>query len=207
MTNILQEKDDVQFSEPIQAQKGVRMGIAFVEKSEWEVKEKSKWTSEGLQSMQPHVGKKFPAVKVTLQISDDSVATEHEGATPRMTVEDQFNIVRFPYPDKNTGELKWLGRQKLYQLEEAFGFDPVYEVGGRQVEPFITRTGRKAPPKIDGVQRTLNPDFFNAYFEEDGTPKVDNWIGKTVFADIGLVKSEQFGDKNEIQRYVKPAEV
>ena len=192
MSKYTEEQDDIQFSEPVLAQKGVRLGINFVEKTEWEAK------TGGVKD-----GRKFDACKITLQISDDTVKTEHADSKPRMTIEDQFNIERFPYEDKKSGEVKWLGRTKLYQLEEAFGFDPVFKVDGKVVDPFITKTGTKRAPKIEGVKRVMNEDFFNAYFDENGEPKKDNWIGKTVYADVNVQKSDQFGDKNVIDRYVK----
>ena len=192
MSRYTDEQEDVQFSEPILAQKGVRCGTSFVERTEWEAK------TNGLKN-----GQKFDACKVTLTISDDSVKTEHSDAKPRLTIEDQFNIVQFPYEDKKTGAVKMLGRTKLYQLESVFGFDPVFKVNGQVVEPFITRNGNKVAPKVEGVKRTVNPDFFNAYFTTDGNPIVDNWIGKVVYCDIELQQSEQFGSKNTVGKYVK----
>jgi len=188
MSKYTEEQDDVQFSEPILAQKGVRLGIQFAEKTVWKNK---------------HDGQEYDACKLTTIISDDSVKTEHADAKPKMTIEDQFNIVQYPYLDKKSGEMKKLGKTKLYQLEAAFGFDPVFQVNGKQVEPFVTRNGNKVAPKLEGVKRVLNPDFFDAYFNQDGTPKVDNWVGKTVYADIEVETSEQFGSKNVIARYVK----
>lgn len=192
MSKFLDEGDDVIFSEPILAQKGVKCKIGFAERTEWEAK------TNGVKD-----GRKFDACKLTLQIDDKSVKTEHENAKPRLTVEDQFNIVQFPYQDKNTGETKMLGRTKLYQLEEAFGFEPCFVVGGQKVEPFITKTGRKVAPKVEGVKRVINPDFFNAYFGSAGDPVVDSWVDKTVYCDIGLEQSEQYGPRNNVARYVK----
>lgn len=192
MSKFLDEGDEITFSEPILAQKGVKCGITFAERTEWESK------TAGVKN-----GVKFDACKVKLTISDTSVKTEHENAKPRLTIEDQFNIVQFPYEDKNTGEKKFLGRTKLYQLEEAFGFEPRFVVDGAEVAPFVTKAGRKVAPKIDGVKRVVNPDFFNAYFSSTGDPIVDSWVGKTVYCDIKLTQSEQYGAKNEIERYVK----
>lgn len=207
MSKYLEEADDVQFSEPILAQKGVRCGISFVEKTVWTVKEKEKWSEEQHEAMQGLIGQTADAVKLTVTISDDSVRTEHEDAKPRLTIEDQFNIEAFPYPDKNTGKVKKLGRQKLFQVEEAFGFEPVFKVGDETVEAHVTKTGRKVAPKLEGVKRVVNPDFFGAYFTAEGEPVTDNWIGKEVYADISVRRSDQFGDKNEVQRYVKAPEV
>lgn len=182
------EQDDVQFSEPILAQKGVKLKMNFAESAKW----KSKVD-----------GKEYDAVKVILDIDDDSVKTEHADAKAKRSINDQFNLAQFPYTDKKTGEVKKLGRSKLYQLEEALGFDPVFLVDGNKVEPFITKTGSKRAPKIEGVKRTLNPDFMDAYFLGDGTPNMSNWAGKTIYANVGVETSEQFGSKNIIESYVK----
>lgn len=188
MSKYTEEQDDVQFSEPILAQKGVRCGIQFAEKVTWKNK---------------HDGQEYDACKLTIQISDESVRTEHSDAKPKLTIEDQFNIVQYPYLDKKSGAMKKLGKKKLYQLENAFGFDPVFQVNGQPVEVFITKNGNKVAPKIEGVKRVVNSEFFNAYFTSNGDPVIDNWIGKTIYADIDVEMSEQFGNKNSVGRYVK----
>ena len=76
---------------------------------------------------------------------------------------------------------------------------------GQPVEPYITRTGRKVAPKGEGIKRSLNPAFIQAYFTADGHPNLE-WAGKVVYADIGVEESEQFGDRNRIQRF-KPTPV
>ena len=191
MGNYYTETDDVQFTEPILAQKGVKLVLNFAQKTQWEAK------TDGKKD-----GRKFDATKLTLDIDDASVKTEHADAKPRRTIEDQFNIQGFPYQDKKTGETKTLGRQKLFQLETAFGFPPVFVVDGKQVEAFTSKTGKKLAPKIEGVKRVINPDFFDAYFDQEGNPKMENWSGKTVYADIEVETSEQFGSKNVVSRYV-----
>ena len=183
------QEDDVKFSEPILAKKGVKLVVKFIEKTAWKNKVD---------------GQDYDAVKLTLQIDDSSVKTEHADAKPKLTIEDQFNIVSYPYKDKNTGEIKKLGKTKLYQLEQVLGFDPVFKVSGQKVEPYFTKTGNKVAPKIEGVKRSLNEDFFNAYFSSLGAPNVDNWVDKVLYADINVEVSEQFGNKNVIDRYVKP---
>jgi len=193
MSIYTEEQDEIKFSEPVMAQKGVKMKVNFAEKSEWEAK------TNGVKD-----GRKFGACKLTLDIDDDSVRTEHKGGKARMTIEDQFNIQQFPYEDKKTSEQKILGRAKLYQLEGALGFEPIFKVDGEVVEPYITKNGNKVAPKIEGVKRVLNPDFFNTYFSEDGVPNMDNWAGKTIYADLTVEKSEQYGDRNSVSRYVKP---
>lgn len=203
MSKYLTETDDIQFSEPILAQKAVRVGIVSAEKTEWEVKAKDEWTPEQKEALAGQFGKKFTALKLKIQISDDTVRTEHEDAKPKLTIEDQFNIERYPYYSKKLGRMEWLGRAKLYQLEEAFGFEPVFTVNGAIVEAFVTKSGKKVAPKTEGVKRIVNPDFFNAYFTSEGEPNISNWVGKTIYADIDVEKSEKFGDKNVIARYVK----
>lgn len=203
MSKYTEEQDDITFSEPILAQKSVRCGIQFAEKTQWEIKAKKDWTSEQSMMMADLIGKKFDATKLTVQISDDSVKTEHSDAKPKLTIEDQFNIEGYPYPDKKTGSVKKLGKQKLYQLEAAFGFEPCFQVNGQPVEPFVTKSGNKVAPKIEGVKRVVNKDFFDAYFTADGDPVIDNWVGKTVYADIDVEDSAIYGAKNVIGRYVK----
>lgn len=192
MSKFTDESEDIVFYEPIIAQKGVKMKIQFAESTTWEAK------TAGVKN-----GNKYEAIKLTLLIDDKSVKTESETSKPRLTIEDQFNIVNFPYEDKQTGEKKTLGRAKLYQLEEAFGFEPVFKVGSEVVEPHITKSGKKVAPKLEGVKRVVNPDFFYAYFSTAGDPIVDSWVDKTIYADIKLERSEQFGDRNAIDRYVK----
>lgn len=189
MGKILEERDDVQFVEPVVPQKDVKMKVGFAEAAKW----KSKVD-----------GAEYEAIKLTLSIDDASVRTQHADAKPRRTIEDQFNLVRYPYADKNTGETKWMNRNKLFEIETAFGFEPSFVDGsGNQIEAYVTKNGNKVAPKVEGVKRILNQDFFDAYFTEDGTPKMENWAEKVVYADIDLQTSEKFGDKNVISRYKK----
>lgn len=192
MSNYYTEEDKVEFSEPILAQKGVKLKVNFAEKTQWESKVGGKKS-----------GEKFDACKITLDIDDSTVKTEHSDARPKRTFDDQFNIVQFPYEDKKTGELKKLGRNKLFQLETALGFEPIFMANGSRVEPFVSKNGNKLAPKIEGVKRIINPDFFDAYFDQKGRPKMENWSAKTIYADIEVETSEQFGSKNTVSRYVK----
>lgn len=192
MAGWMNEQDDVQFSEPILAKKDCQLRIDFAEPSEWKVKD----------HVVGHEGEVYKAAKLTLTITDQNVQTEHADAKPRLTIEHQFNVQRYPYLDKKTGQVKWLGRANLYELEEALGFEPVF-VGadGEQVEPFISKTGRKLAPKIEGVKRQINPQFAASYFHEDGTINPDNWVDKVVYADVDVERSEKFGDKNVVKRF------
>ena len=54
--------------------------------------------------------------------------------------------------------------------------------------------------KGEGIKRSLNPAFTQAYFTPEGSPNLE-WTGKTVYADIDVERSEQFGDKNRITRF------
>ena len=101
------EQDEQVFSEPILAQKGVKLKLNFAEATKWKSKVDDK---------------EYEAIKLTLDLDDDSVKCEHADARPKTIILDQFNLAQFPYTDKKTGEVKKLSRSKLYQLEEAFGF-------------------------------------------------------------------------------------
>jgi len=202
--DLLDQGDEVQFSEPILPQDNVRCGIVAVKKVEWEIKVKDKWNEAQKEKMKDLLGKKYKALWLDLKISDDTIQTENEDGKPKLDVSNQFNIEAYPYPDKNTGELKSMGKQALYQLEEAFGFDPIFKVNGEIVEPFVTRNNRKVAPKIKGVKRFINPDFFNAYITSDGEPISSNWVGKVIHCKIGVEKSDQYGDKNVVLAYRKP---
>lgn len=187
-----EEQDDVIVTEPILAQKDVKLEIQVAEPEIWTVKD----------TVPGYEGQQFPAMKLTVQIADpSSVRTEHENARPRLTIEHHLNLARYPYLDKRSGGVKFLGRQSLYDLEEAFGFDPVFTNGeGQSVDPYITRTGRKMAPKGEGIKRQPNPAFMSAYFTPEGNPNLE-WGGKIVFADVEVETSEVFGDKNVIRRF------
>lgn len=191
------DSDEVVLTEPILAKKDCKVEIVAAEATEWKVKEASKGGAPG------HEGEVYKAMKLTITITDENVQTEHEGSRPRLTLEHQCNVDKYPYLDKKSGTVKWLGRANLYELEEAFGFDPVFTNGeGKTVEPYIGRTGRKMAPKGEGIKRSFNPAFTSAYFTSEGSPNLE-WAGKTVYADIGVEESEQYGAKNRIQRFKK----
>lgn len=200
------ERDEVVFKEPIVAQKDVKARIDFAEPTDWKPKEAVRQLGE--------VKDAYKAAKLTIIITDDTVRTEHEDAIPKSIIEDQFNVERYPYVQKDkktknpTGELGWMGRQKLFDIESAFGFDPCFvDKDNQPVEPKITRAGNKVAPKIEGVARVLNPAFVASYFHPDMTVNPDNWIGKEILIDVEVEKSEQFGDKNSIARYKKQPSV
>src|SRR3990167_629498 len=139
MSKYTEAADTVVFKEPILKQDNVRLVVGFAEKVQWKSKAD---------------GNMYDGCKLTLTIADDSVKVESAEAMMKTTIEDQFNIEPFPYLDKKTGETKTLGRGKLYDLEGALGFEPVFvDASGNEVEARVTRTGNKVAPKIDGVKR------------------------------------------------------
>ena len=192
-----QERDIVQFRETIIEQKDVKARIDFAEPVEWKPK-------DAVKALDGDIAQSYKAAKLTLMIEDDTVKTEHADARPKLIVEDQFNVQKYPYIDKKAGGIKWMNRGKLFDLEHAFGFDPCFvDKEGNLVEPFISRTGSKLAPKIEGVARVLNPDFVGAYFHADMTVNPTNWIGKKVLIDVGVEHNETYGSKNIINRYKK----
>ena len=191
------DQDDQIQTEPILAKKDCEVQIDAAEKVSWKVKEASKGGAPGYE------GQEFDAMKLTVTITDPNVQTEHEGARPRLTIEHQFNLAKYPYWDKKNAKVAFMNRANLYDLEEAFGFDPIFTNGdGQPVEPYITKNGRKMAPKKEGVKRQPNPEFMSAFFNPDGSPNLE-WAGKKVLADIEVEKSEQYGDKNVIKRFKK----
>lgn len=197
-----QERDEVQFKEPILKQKDVKARISFAEPAEWKPKDNVKALDLGLQDS-------YKACKLTVIITDDSVKTENPDAIAKSIIEDQFNVQKYPYEDKKTGKLAWLNRGKLFDIEWAFGFDPYFvDKQNQPVEPFVTRTGNKVAPKVDGVARILNPEFVAAYFHSDMTVNPSNWIDKEILIDVDIDNSsEVFGAKNIIKRYKKMATI
>ena len=193
------EYEDVQLTEPIQPKKDCLVQIAAAEGASWTVKPASEGGAPGFE------GQVFPAMKLTVLITDPNVETEHEGSRVRRTIEHRLNLDRYPFKDKN-GAVGWMGKQGLYELEEALGFPPVYVNAELQpVEPFITRTGRKAAPRGEGIKRQLNQDFLRAYFTPEGNPNLE-WAGKNLAADIEIQRDDRYGDRNRIVRF-KPVPV
>ena len=193
------ERDEVQFREPIVEQKDVKARIDFAEPTEWKPK-------DAVKALDGDIAQSYKAAKLTLMIEDDTVKTEHADARPKLIVEDQFNVQKYPYIDKKAGGIKWMNRGKLFDLEHAFGFDPCFvDKDGNAVEPFISRTGSKLAPKIEGVARVLNQDFLGVYFNPDMTVNPTNWIGKKVLIDVGVDNNETYGAKNIVNRYKKVA--
>ena len=190
MARWAEEQDEIVVREPIQPKKDCQVRIEAAEAEEWIVKE----------HVPGEAGKAFKAMKLTLTITDEAVQTEHENAQPRRTLDHHLNLDRYPFLDKKSGTVKWMGRQGLYGLEEALGFDPIYLKEGQPVEAYVTRTGQKRAPKGEGITRQLNPAFVAAYFHPEGTPNLE-WANKTVYADIGIEKDEQYGDKNRIVQF------
>jgi len=195
-----QERDEIQFREPILAQKDVKARISFAEPAEWHPKEPVKALGD--------VEDSYKAAKLTVVITDDSVRTEHSDALPKMVIEDQFNVQRYPYVDSKKGTLAWLNRGKLFDIERALGFDPVFvDKAGNEVAAFVTRTGNKVAPKVEGVAQVANPAFLSAYFHEDMTINPTNWVDKEILIDVAVEENETFGAKNVIKRYKKVSSI
>jgi len=155
-----QESDEVVSFGPILPKKGVKLEIVSAESAAWTVKSEDKGGASG------HEGEAYPAMKLTLTITDTNIQTEGEHIKPRTTLEYQTNLARYPYADKkNPGAVQWMGRTGLYGLETSLGFDPLYiNASGQPVEPFIAKDGRKLAPKGEGIKRQLNPAFMSAFF-------------------------------------------
>ncbi len=185
------ESDDVLVTEPILAKKDCKVRIDSVEKTSWTVKE----------GVPGYSGKSYAALKGTATIIDEQVQTEHEGARPRLSLDFQFNLEKYPFVDRKTGEIRFMGKGSLYELQEALGFDPVFQdAQGQPVAPYVTKAGRKVAPKGEGIKQVINPDFLTAYFTPEGEPKLE-FAEQVVYADIGVERSEQYGDKNVIKRF------
>lgn len=191
-----QEQDEVINYGPILPKKGVKLEIGAAISATWKVKEEADGGAPG------HAGEEYPAMKLTLEIKDEQVQTEGEHIRPRLTIEHQLNLARYPFLSKKDGSAQWMGRTGLYGLEESLGFEPVFvNGGGQRVDPFITKAGRKVAPKGDNIKRQLNPDFTQAFFNADGSPNLE-WAGKTVYGDVEVERSEKFGDRNVVTRFV-----
>jgi hypothetical protein len=197
-----QERDEVVFKEPILKQSDVKARITFAEPADWKPKAA---TVEAAREDGTQIEASYKAAKVTVVLTDiDSVRTENEDAIPKSIIETQLNVVRYPHVNKKEGGIAWMGRQMLFDIETAFGFEPVFvDAEGNEVEPHITKSGNKVAPKIKGVARVMNPEFKRAYFHEDMTVNPTNWIDKDVLIDVDVEKSEQFGNKNVIKRFKK----
>jgi hypothetical protein len=199
--------DPQSFDEPIQPKRGCKLKVHFVEAADWVPKDEVLRLDPGVrrasanpQDLLEHP--KFRALNLQLRVIDDNVETEHTEGRPAI-ITDRFPLQRYPYWSKKNQAIDWMNRFKLFQLEEAFGFEPVFLAeDGERLEARITRTGRKLAPKVAGVRRVLNPEFQGAYFDQDLRPKVDNWLDQDLTADVVLDPDEGFGERNSIARYV-----
>ena len=151
------------------------------------------------------VTEKTRAMKLEITITDDNVQTENSDAKPARKIDDYINLAPHPYVNKD-GEKAMLRPNKVYQLQRAFGFDPLFvDDEGSPVEPKITKTGNKVCPA--GAHEKLNPDFLDAYFDESDEPKFGSFEGKEIIAHVGVGKgTAEFGPRNEIKAYKAPVE-
>ena len=149
-------------------------------------------------------------MKLTIQITDSNVETENSDAKPRRKIEDMVILEPHPYVDQKDGTTKYMKLEKLFQLQQFLGFDPKFvDAEGNEVEPYVSRTGRKSCPK--GASIALRPEFVKAYFDDSEEPRFDAWMNLKGVASVGLKKQSeeetmQYGAKNEVKRYAAKAE-
>ena len=193
-----QQGEKIVPSEPIQPKKECAIQFVDVEGTVWTAKE----------GAGEFAGKDFGAMKVQVSIVDKDISTENPDAKPKLVFDDVFNIETYPYEDKKTGSVRWMSPNKLYQLQEAFGFETVYKDSqGNVLEPRVSKAGKKYAPKGEDVHRHLNQDFLDAYFDSNDKPVVLNWVNKTIKCNIDYKKQsqddeEQYGKKNTVSSYL-----
>src|SRR3990167_268033 len=117
------ESDEVVSFGPMLPKKGTKLEIVSAESATWTVKAESAGGAPG------HEGEAYPAMKLTLTITDTNIQTEGEHIRLRTTLDHQMNLAKYPFLSKKTGEVQWMGRTGLYGLETSLGFDPVYVNG------------------------------------------------------------------------------
>lgn len=207
--SILEQEDEVSFPCCIKPKKDVEVIIRSAEPMEWRLKDEvyeaaDPLTKELFDSKADDAGViAFKAVKLVIEVSDENIEPETEGGQLKRTIESVFNIERYPYVNKRTGSISWLSRNTLFSIERAFGFDPCFvDEDGNEVEPFVTRNGNKIAPKnVSGVRQKLNEDFSKTFFDDEGNPKSENWEDREVLVNIGIQRSDQYGDKNTVKSF------
>lgn len=162
----------------------------------------------------PAEGYKVPGetrvMKLTIQITDDSVETENVDAKPKRRIDDMVILEQHPYVDSRDGVQKVMKLEKLFQLQQFLGFEPLFvNAHGQPVEPYVTKTGRKTCPK--GASIAFQPAFLDAYFDANEEPRFDAWMNLEGVASIGLKKQSeeetlQYGAKNEVKSYAPKGE-
>lgn len=184
--------------EPMAPKKDCRLKIVGAEMApSWKhkVEGKSEYKEPG----------KTRVMKLNLHITDEDAVTENKDAKLRRKFEDLVILERHPYRDKMTGETKYMALNKLFQLQEALGFEPKYvDDDGNEVEPKISASGRKYPPK--GAHIAFRDEFLDAYFDENDEPKFSSWLDLDVTASVGYKNqseedTENFGRRNEVKAY------
>lgn len=161
----------------------------------------------------PADGYKVPGetrvMKLTIQITDELVETENSDAKPRRKLDDMVILEPHPYVDKD-GVQRFLKLEKLFQLQQFLGFEPLFvNKFGQVVDPHITKTGRKVCPKDASI--AFQPAFLDAYFDANEEPRFDAWMNLEGVASIGVKKDtpeniEQYGLKNEVKSYAPKGE-
>ena len=100
-----------------------------------------------------------------------------------------------------------LRARAVYEMDAGVGLESVYvDVSGGKAGAHSTKTGRKICAK--GCSQKFNADFIEAYFDDEDKPRFNAWLEKDLLADISLEKKfdEQYGPKNQIDRYKAPTE-
>ena len=147
-------------------------------------------------------------MKLTINITDEAVETENSDAKPRRKLDDMVILEPHPYVDKD-GAQRFMKLEKLFQLQQFLGFEPRFvNKFGQEVDPHITKTGRKVCPKDASI--AFQPAFLDAYFDANEEPRFDAWMSLEGVASIGLKKQSeeetlQYGAKNEVTSYAPQA--
>lgn len=179
--------------EPILEKKDCKVRILGAETKPWKPK------------VGTGVEKETNAMKLQIEITDEDARCENADAKPSKRIDDYINLEKHPYVGKD-GEVAYMGTSKVYQLEQALGFEPVFvDKSGKPVDAHITKTGKKVCP--EGASQKLNADFLEAYFDANDCPVFGAWEGKEIVAHVGMGKaSEEFSAKNEVKKYIAKAE-
>jgi len=176
--------------EPIMEKKDCKLRIDGAEVYDWTPKE------------QTNITEKTKAMKLQMTIIDEDAVCENTDAKPRVRIDDYLNLAPHPYVSGKTGEVEKLRPNKVYQLCKALGFELEYvdDQGGR-VDPGVNaKTGRTYCPK--GCHERLNPEFVDAYFDDQDEPRFDAWIGREIVAHVGVdAGTAEFGPSNKVRSY------
>lgn len=146
------------------------------------------------------------AMVLEIEITDIQATTENADAQVSKKIKDYINIAPHPYVSAKTGEVVKMRPNKIYQLESALGFTPYFvDEAGAEVPARITKTGKAVCPN-DCFQK-FNPEFIDAYFDDNDEPRYEAWLDRPIAAHIGVDQgSEEYGPKNVVKSYKAKAE-